>query len=116
MHPGTVDSALSKPFQSNIQPNSIFTPEHSVSQMINVLDNLTSLDTGKCFSYDAKKINFVYEEKLLKIPKKAKSFQKPFSQVGRLFINIDGKKYTLERIKDIAGQDNVNGRKMVART
>ena len=56
LHPGTVDSALSKPFQSNIQPNSIFTPEHSVSQMINVLDNLTSLDTGKCFSYDAKKI------------------------------------------------------------
>ena len=56
--------------------------------------------------------NFVYEEKLLKIPKKAKSFQKPFSQVGRLFINIDGKKYTLERIKDIAGQDNVNGKKL----
>jgi NAD(P)-dependent dehydrogenase (short-subunit alcohol dehydrogenase family) len=56
LHPGTVNSALSKPFQQHVKPEKLFTPEYSVSQMMNVLNGLASTDSGKCFAYDGKEI------------------------------------------------------------
>lgn len=56
LHPGTVDSDLSKPFQGNVEEGKLFTPEFSVSKMLEVLDQLKGEDTGKCFAWDGKEI------------------------------------------------------------
>ena len=52
LHPGTVDSSLSKPFQSNVAADKLFTPEFSVQKMLEVLENLTPSQSGKCFAWD----------------------------------------------------------------
>lgn len=56
LHPGTVASNLSKPFQAGVAPDKLFTPEESVSKLINTLESLSPEDTGKCFAYDGKEI------------------------------------------------------------
>lgn len=56
LHPGTVDSKLSKPFQSNVANNKLFTPEYSAEKMHEVLLGLTPNQTGKCFAWDGKEI------------------------------------------------------------
>lgn len=56
LHPGTVDSPLSKPFQKNVPKEKLFTPEYSVSKMIQVLASLTTQDSGKCFAWDGEEI------------------------------------------------------------
>lgn len=38
-HPGTVDSPLSKPFQRNVKPENLFTPEFTASQLFDLLNN-----------------------------------------------------------------------------
>lgn len=57
LHPGTVDSPLSKPFQSYVSPDHLFTPAYAVEQMIQVLDNLKPHESGNCFAYDGALIN-----------------------------------------------------------
>ena len=39
-HPGTVDTALSKPFQANVPAGKLFTTEFTVKQLIKLLDGL----------------------------------------------------------------------------
>lgn len=56
LHPGTVDSALSRPFQNSVPSEKIFTPEYSASRLMNVLQQLTPADTGKVFSWDSGEI------------------------------------------------------------
>ena len=56
LHPGTVDSALSKPFQANITKDKCFTPSFAVSKMMQVIDQVKVEDSGDCFAYDGKKI------------------------------------------------------------
>ncbi len=36
-HPGTVDSALSEPFQRNVKPEKLFTPEFTATQLVSVI-------------------------------------------------------------------------------
>lgn len=56
MHPGTVDSNLSKPFQSNIPNEKVFTPNFSAKKIIEVIQELTPKQSGKCFAWDGKEI------------------------------------------------------------
>ncbi len=56
LHPGTVDSNLSKPFQSNVAKGKLFTPEYSAAKLLDVLANLTPEQTGKFFAWDGKEI------------------------------------------------------------
>ncbi len=56
LHPGTVDSNLSKPFQANVAKGKLFTPEYSAVKLLDVLENLTPGQTGKCFAWDGKEI------------------------------------------------------------
>jgi NAD(P)-dependent dehydrogenase (short-subunit alcohol dehydrogenase family) len=56
LHPGTVDSDLSKPFQGNVADGKLFTPEYSAGKLLKVLDNLSPDQTGKCFAWDGKEI------------------------------------------------------------
>lgn len=52
LHPGTTDTALSKPFQKNVPKGQLFAPEQSVSYMLNVLSELKPGDTGKFWAFD----------------------------------------------------------------
>ena len=58
IHPGTVDSPLSKPFQKYIAPESIFTPKQSVTYILNTLSELKPEDTGHQIAYDGTRIPF----------------------------------------------------------
>ncbi len=58
LHPGTVDSNLSKPFQAMVKENKLFSPHFSASSLIDVLSNLKTTDSGLIFDYSGKKIEF----------------------------------------------------------
>jgi len=57
LHPGTVDSALSRPFQRNVKPGKLFTPSYSVNHMMSVMDGLCPKDSGRCFAWDGVEID-----------------------------------------------------------
>lgn len=56
LHPGTVDTALSKPFQANVAAERLFTPEESAAHLIAVIDRLTPDESGKCFDWAGKEV------------------------------------------------------------
>ncbi|MDA8561659.1 SDR family NAD(P)-dependent oxidoreductase [Gammaproteobacteria bacterium] len=56
LHPGTVDSELSKPFQGNVENRNLFTPEYSAEKLLKVLENLHPAQTGKCFAWDGEEV------------------------------------------------------------
>ncbi len=56
LHPGTVDTGLSKPFQSNVPPGKLFDPERAALQLLDVLDGLKPVDSGKIFAWDGEEI------------------------------------------------------------
>jgi len=56
LHPGTVDTGLSKPFQSNVPPGKLFDSERAALQLLDVLDGLKPVDTGKIFAWDGEEI------------------------------------------------------------
>ena len=58
LHPGTVDTALSKPFQAHVPDGSLFTAENSAAMLWLVLDGLTPAQTGGFFAYDGKPIPY----------------------------------------------------------
>jgi hypothetical protein len=59
LHPGTVDTDLSKPFQGNVAQSKLFTPQHSVACMLDVVGSITDAkDGGKFFAYDGSEIPF----------------------------------------------------------
>lgn len=56
LHPGTVDTALSKPFQGNVAADKLFTPTLAAAHLLKVIDGLTSDSSGRVFSWDAQRI------------------------------------------------------------
>ena len=50
LHPGTVDSKLSRPFQK--KNREYFSPEFSAKKLVNVIDTKTVDDNGKIFAWD----------------------------------------------------------------
>lgn len=56
LHPGTVNSNLSKPFQKNVAEGKLFSPEFSAQQLLKVLDQLTTDNTGKIWAWDGQEI------------------------------------------------------------
>ena len=58
LHPGTVDSNLSKPFQSAVSTQKLFTAEYSVQKMLDVVKDLTPLDSGNVVDFKGIKIEF----------------------------------------------------------
>ena len=57
-HPGAVDSHLSKPFQSNIPKEQLFTPEFSAAQLLQVINKLKPEDSGNLLAWDGETIAF----------------------------------------------------------
>ena len=58
LHPGTVDSNLSKPFQSSVAKDKLFTAEFSVQNLLKIMADLSPLDSGNLFDFNGKKIDF----------------------------------------------------------
>ena len=58
LHPGTVDTALSRPFQSAVDPARLQSPTDSARRMLATLDALGPGDTGKLWAYDGALIPF----------------------------------------------------------
>ena len=54
LHPGTVDTRLSKPFQSS--GRDLFQPDRAAVQLLDVLDGLKPQDSGKLFGWDGAEI------------------------------------------------------------
>lgn len=51
LHPGTVDSSLSKPFQRGVPPEKLFTPAYSAECLYQVATSRRAADTGKVFDW-----------------------------------------------------------------
>jgi len=58
LHPGTVDTRLSKPFQTAVAPGKLFTPETSAHALLRVVDGLTLADSGRLWAWDGQPIPF----------------------------------------------------------
>ncbi len=58
LHPGTVDTALSKPFQGNVQPGRLFDTERAALQLLDVIEDLKAPDSGKLFDFEGKEVPF----------------------------------------------------------
>ncbi len=56
LHPGTVDTGLSKPFQKQVEEHKLFTPEFSTGAMLQVIDGITAAQSGGLFAYDGEEI------------------------------------------------------------
>ena len=52
LHPGTVNSKLSEPFQSNVPTEKLFTSQYAANKLKNVLDALNIDDNGKCWDFN----------------------------------------------------------------
>ncbi len=58
LHPGTVDTGLSQPYQRNLPASQLFTPAQSAAHLLGVLDSLTPADSGGLFAWDGRRIGF----------------------------------------------------------
>ncbi|MCL6421620.1 SDR family NAD(P)-dependent oxidoreductase [Aestuariirhabdus haliotis] len=55
-HPGTTDTRLSQPFQKNVPPEQLFTPDYVAQKILSLLNAKGPKDTGKFFSYAGEEI------------------------------------------------------------
>ncbi|MEH6809752.1 MAG: SDR family NAD(P)-dependent oxidoreductase [Hyphomonas oceanitis] len=56
LHPGTVDTGLSRPFRSNVPDAQLFSPDQSADYLLKVIEGLSPADTGKSFDWAGKEI------------------------------------------------------------
>jgi len=56
LHPGTVDTQLSKPFQGRLKEGQLFTPEYSADKLVAVMEQATPEQSGLCLAYDGSAI------------------------------------------------------------
>lgn len=58
IHPGTTDTALSKPFQSRIPDEKLYTPELSAKRIIKVIKEIQPENTGKLWHWDGTELPY----------------------------------------------------------
>ncbi|KAL3131154.1 hypothetical protein ABBQ38_000459 [Trebouxia sp. C0009 RCD-2024] len=56
LHPGTVDTDLSAPFQKNVRPEKLFTKERAVRQLLEIIDGTTNQSNGRFYAWDKQEI------------------------------------------------------------
>jgi NAD(P)-dependent dehydrogenase (short-subunit alcohol dehydrogenase family) len=56
LHPGTVDTRLSRPFQAHVAEGRLFTPDQSAAHLLTVLDHLTPAQSGRVFDWAGKEV------------------------------------------------------------
>jgi len=57
LHPGTVDSALSQPFQSGLADGQLNAPETAAANLIGVLAGLTPAHSGRVFDFKGEEVS-----------------------------------------------------------
>ncbi len=58
LHPGTTDTKLSRPFQRNVPPGKLFSPETTAGYLIDVISRLTPSDSGGFYAWDGQAIDW----------------------------------------------------------
>lgn len=58
LHPGTVDTALSRPFQGNVQAGRLFDTERAALQLLDAIEGLNVADSGKLFDFEGMEVPF----------------------------------------------------------
>ena len=56
LHPGTVDTPLSRPFGSNVAADQLFSPDRAAVQLLDTLEGLRPTDSGKLIAWDGTEI------------------------------------------------------------
>lgn len=56
LHPGTVDTNLSAPFQGNVATGKLFSPAQSVGHLLAVIEQVTPESSGKVFAWDGAQV------------------------------------------------------------
>jgi NAD(P)-dependent dehydrogenase (short-subunit alcohol dehydrogenase family) len=56
LHPGTVDTALSRPFQANVPAEKLFTPERAAEQLLDLVTHATPEQSGRFYAWDGSEI------------------------------------------------------------
>jgi len=56
LHPGTVDTGLSKPFQANVRADQLFAADRAAVQLLDVIEGLKAPDSGRLFDWEGKEI------------------------------------------------------------
>jgi NAD(P)-dependent dehydrogenase (short-subunit alcohol dehydrogenase family) len=56
LHPGTVATPLSAPFQGGVAPEKLFTPDHSAERLLHVIEDLTPRNSGTVLAWDGRTI------------------------------------------------------------
>jgi len=56
LHPGTVDSPLSAPFQRHVPEGKLFTADFSVQSLLNVINQVDPAQSGQCLAWDGQQI------------------------------------------------------------
>lgn len=58
LHPGTVDTPLSRPFQAAVAQDRLFTPAVAAAHLLHVLGELTPMDSGGLFAWDGQRLPY----------------------------------------------------------
>ncbi len=56
IHPGTVDTRLSKPFQSGVAADRLFSPDQSAAHILNIIHRFKPSDSGGLFAWDGQRL------------------------------------------------------------
>ncbi|WP_292083613.1 MULTISPECIES: SDR family NAD(P)-dependent oxidoreductase [unclassified Brevundimonas] len=56
LHPGTVDTPLSAPFQRGVKPDQLFSPAFAAASLLTVIEGLTPAYSGGVFAWDGARI------------------------------------------------------------
>ncbi len=56
LHPGTVDSRLSRPFQSGVAEGQLFTPQFAAERLLAVIEGLNAAQSGQLLAWDGSAI------------------------------------------------------------
>ena len=52
LHPGTCDTKLSKPYQTSVPNNKLFTPSQASEYLVNIISEQRQSDSGKFLAWD----------------------------------------------------------------
>jgi len=56
LHPGTTDTRLSRPFQRNVQPERLYTPQRTAARLLRVIEQATPAQSGSFLNWDGSEI------------------------------------------------------------
>ena len=56
IHPGTTDTDLSRPFQKNVRPGKLYSPDQTAKRLLGVLEGIDETRSGEFFNWDGSTI------------------------------------------------------------